>query len=126
MSYKQFTEKDIYSIEKYKKEWYSHNQIAFKLKKNHTSIDRIVQKYKSPKTWIFYAKYCINMKKLIRSRVNRNNKNRIKDLNLEKFILKYIKKYWSPEQIAGRYKKETNNLFLKIQFIKSFIKIILN
>jgi hypothetical protein len=40
------------------------------------------------------------MKKIIRSRVNRNNKNRIKDLNIENFILKYIKKYWSPEQIA--------------------------
>lgn len=108
MSYKQFTEKDIYSIEIYKKEWYNHNQIAFKLNKNHTSIDRIVKKYKSPKTWIFYARYCIKMKKIIRSRVNQNNKNRIKDLNLENFILKYIKKYWSPEQIAWRYKDETN------------------
>jgi IS30 family transposase len=53
------------------------------------------------------------MKKLIRSRVNRENKNRIKDLNLEKFILKYTKKYWSPEQIAGRYKKETNKTLSK-------------
>ncbi len=113
MSYKQFTEKDIYSIEIYKKEWYNHNQIAFKLNKNHTSIDRIVKKYKSPKTWIFYARYCIKMKKLIRSKVNRSNKNRIKDLNLENFILKYTKKYWSPEQIAWRYRKETNQSLSK-------------
>jgi len=40
------------------------------------------------------------MKKIIRSNINRANKNRIKDLNLQTFILKYIKKYWSPEQIA--------------------------
>lgn len=113
MSYKQFTEKDIYSIEIYKKEWYNNNQIALKLNKNHTSIDRIVKKYKSPKTWIFYARYCIKMKKLIRSKVNRENKHRIKDLNLECFILKYTKKYWSPEQIAWRYKEETNKSLSK-------------
>lgn len=113
MSYKQFTQKDIYSIEIYKKEWYNHSKIALKLNKNHTSIDRIVKKYKSPKTWIFYAKYCINMKKQIRSKVNRENKNRIKDLNLENFILKYTKKYWSPEQISGRYKEETNKSLSK-------------
>lgn len=113
MSHKQFTEKDIYSIEIYKKEWYNHNKIASKLSKNHTSIDRIVEKYKSPKTWIFYARYCIKMKKILRSKVNRENKNRIKDLNLENFILKYTKKYWSPEQIAGRYKEETNKSLSK-------------
>ena len=113
MSYKQFTEKDIYSIEIYKKEWYNHNQIALKLNKNHTSIDRIVEKYKSSKTWIFYARYCIKMKKEIRSNTNKVNKNRINDLNLENFIIKYIKKYWSPEQIAGRYKIETNKSLSK-------------
>jgi len=113
MSYKQFTEKDIYSIEIYKKEWYNNNQIASKLNKNHTSIDRIVKKYKSPKTWIFHARHCIKMKKLIRNNINRENKNRIKDLNLENFILKYIKKYWSPEQIAWRYKQETNKSLSK-------------
>ena len=113
MSYKQFTEKDIYSIEIYKKEWYNNYQIALKLSKNHTSIDRIVEKYKSPKTWIFYARYCIKMKKQLRNEVNQKNRTRIKDLNLENFILKYTKKYWSPEQIAGRYKKETNNSLSK-------------
>jgi len=53
------------------------------------------------------------MKKLIRRTVNRENKNRIKDLNLETFILKYTKKYWSPEQIAGRYREETNKSLSK-------------
>ena len=113
MSYKQFTEKDIYSIEIYKKEWYNHSKIALKLNKSHTSVNRIVKKYKSTKTWIFYARYCISMKKLIRRTVNRENKNRIKDLNLETFILKYTKKYWSPEQIAGRYREETNKSLSK-------------
>ncbi|MDD3646593.1 MAG: IS30 family transposase [Candidatus Gracilibacteria bacterium] len=113
MSHKQFTEKDIYAIEIYLKEGYNYSKIALKLNKHHTSIGRIVKKYKSPKTGIFYAKHCIKLKKKIRCIVNRANKNRIKDLNLEEFILKYIKKYWSPEQIAGRYKEETNKSLSK-------------
>ena len=113
MSHKQFTEKDIYAIEIYLKEWYNYSKIALKLNKHHTSIWRIVKKYKSPKTWLFHAKHCIKLKKKIRRIVNIANKNRIKDLNLEEFILKYIKKYWSPEQIAWRYKEETNKSLSK-------------
>ncbi len=113
MSHKQFTEKDIYAIEIYLKEWYNYSKIALKLDKHHTSIWRIVKKYKSPKTWIFYAKNCIKLKNKIRRIVNIANKNRVKDLDLENFILKYIKKYWSPEQIAWRYKEETDKSLSK-------------
>jgi IS30 family transposase len=113
MSYKQFTQKDIYAIEIYLKEWYNYSEIALKLNKHHSSISRIISKYKSPKTWIFYSKYCIKEKEKLRSSVNRANKNRIKDLSLEEFILKYIKKYWSPEQIAWRYKEEKNKSLSK-------------
>jgi len=94
MSHKQFTEKDIYSIEIYKKEWFSHNKIALKLNKHHTSVDRLVKKYKSHKTWIFYASQCIKDRKKLRSTVNRNNKNRIKSSTLKLYILKKIKKYF--------------------------------
>lgn len=113
MSHKQFTEKDIYAIEIYKNEWYNHSKIALKLSKSHTSVNRIVEKYKNSKTWKFYARYCIKTRNQLRINVNRKNKNRIKDLNLEIFILKYIKKYWSPEQIAWRWKKETNEKLSK-------------
>ena len=121
MSHKQFTEKDIYSIEIYKKEWYNHSTIALKLNKAHTSVNRIVKKYKSSKTWIFYARQCIKMRKNLRSKVNINNKNRIKSLDLESFILKYIKKYWSPEQIAGRYKEEIDRPLSKDTIFGSFL-----
>ncbi len=113
MSYKQFTQENIYAIEIYKKEWYNHSQIAKKLCKSHTSVNRIVENYKSSKTWIFHAKQCINERKKLRSRINKKNKNRIKNTNLEKFILKYTKKYWSPEQIAWRWKNETKEKLSK-------------
>ena len=113
MSHKQFTEENIYAIEIYKKEWYNHSTIASKLNKSHSSVNRIVDKYKSPKTWKFYAKYCIKMRKKLKIKVNRENRSRILKWELETFILKYIKKYRSPEQIAGRWKSETKEQISK-------------
>jgi len=114
MSHKQFTEKDIYAIEIYIKEWYNYSKIALKLDKDPSSISKLVNKYKSTKTWIFYARWCIKSRKELRSKTNKKNKTRIKDLNLETFILKHIKKYWSPEQIAGRYREEKEYYMWKI------------
>lgn len=108
MSHKQFTEKQIYAIEIFLEERYTYSQIGRKLWKNPSSVSRLVWKYKSKKTWIFHANMCIKERKRIRSEVNKRNRTRIKDnIHLEEFILKYIKRYWSPEQIAGRWKKET-------------------
>lgn len=108
MSHTQFTEKEVYAIEIYLKEKYNYSQIARKLWKDPSSISRIVNKYKSKKTGIFHGLMCLKQRKSIRTQVNRNNRTRIKDnIHLETFILKYIKKYWSPEQIAWRWKDET-------------------
>ena len=113
MSYTHFTEENIYAIAIYIKEWYNYSQIAKKIWKCHTSIWRLVRDYSSVKTWIFNAKSCIKQKKKLRSEVNKNNRNRIKNTKLELFILKYIKKYWSPEQIAWRWKLETKEKISK-------------
>lgn len=107
MSYTHFTEKEIIAIEIYKKEWYNYYQISKKLNRSHTSIWRIIKKYKDEKNWIFSANKCIKQRKKLRSEINRKNKQRIKKWSLlEKYILKNIKKYWSPEQIAWRWKLE--------------------
>jgi len=114
MPYHQFTEKEVYAIEIYLKEKYNYSQIARKLYRCPSSISRIVNKYKSNRTGIFYASICLKQRKEIRTQVNRNNRTRIKDnIHLEEFIIKYIKKYWSPEQISGRWKAETWESFSK-------------
>ncbi len=92
MSYTHFTEENIYAIAIYKKEWYNNSKIARKIWKCHTSIWRLIRDYSNPKTWKFNAKYCIEEKIKLRARVNKNNRNRIKNTILEDFILKYIKK----------------------------------
>ena len=108
MSHKQFTQKQVYAIEIYLEERYNYSQIGRKLWKDPSSVSRLVGKYKSKKTWKFYASMCIKQREKLRSNVNKRNRIRIKDnTHLEGFIIKYIKKYWSPEQIAWRWKQET-------------------
>lgn len=114
MSHKQFTKKQIYAIEIYLEEKYNYTQIGRKLWKDPSSVSRLVGIYKSKKTGRFYANMCIKERNRRRRDVNKKNRTRIKDtIHLEEFILKYLKKYWSPEQIAGRWKQETNESLSK-------------
>jgi transposase, IS30 family len=107
MSHKQCTDKDIYAIEIYLKEWYNYSQIGRKIEKHPSSIKRLVDNYKSKKTGIFHAHTCIKEKQKIRTQVNRENRKRITPWSpLEKFILKSIKKYLSPDEVAWRWKRE--------------------
>lgn len=114
MSHKQFTEKQVYAIEIYLDEKYNYSEIGRKLWKDPSSVSRLVWKYKSTKTGKFYASMCIKQRNKLKSDVNKRNRTRIKDnIHLEEFILKYIKRYWSPEQIAGRWKYETKERLSK-------------
>ena len=108
MSHKQFTQKQIYAIEIYLEEKYNYSEIGRRLWKDPSSVSRLVKKYKSKNTGKFYANMCLKQRNKLRSDVNKKNRTRIQsNIHLEEFILKYIRKYWSPEQIAGRWKLET-------------------
>lgn len=134
MSHTQFTEKEVYAIEIYMWEKYTYSQIARKLWKHPSSVSRFVWKYKSTTTWKFSANICLKQRKRLKSDVNKENRSRIKsNIYLEEFILKYIKRYWSPEQISGRWKKETweklskDTIYLYIyeehpEFIKKYLR----
>jgi len=107
MSHTQCTQKDIYAIEIYLKEWYNYSQIGRKIEKHPSCIKRLVDNYKSKKTGMFYAHSCIKEKKKVRTEVNRQNRRRIISWSsLERYILKYIKRYFSPDEVAGRWKSE--------------------
>lgn len=114
MSHIQFSEKEIYAIELYLEENYNYSEIWRKLGRNGSSVSRVVRKYKSQKTWRFSAKRCIQERKQLRRNVNHANRKRIKEnKEVQEFILKYIKKYYSPEQIAWRWKHETGEKLSK-------------
>ena len=107
MSHTKLTHREIYAIEIYLKEGYNFSSIARKLWRSPSSISRCVKDYKSKKTWRFHANMCIKNKKNLRTEVNRDNRKRVKDNpHLERYILKYLKKYYSPDEIAWKWKDE--------------------
>ena len=110
MSYIHFTEKELYSIEIYLKEWFKPYKIAYKLNRNPSSIYRLINKYSKP-DWTFDAKYCIQQKKLTKSYNNSKNKTKKISKKLEQYILEKIKSYWSPEQISWRIKAFPHELW---------------
>lgn len=82
--------------------WYSANKIAKELHRDHTVISRELKKYSIDDKYI--AEIAWNMRKQIRVDVNKTRK-RIKNWTyLAWYIITRIKKYWSPEQVAGRWK----------------------
>lgn len=107
MFYTHITDFESISIEIFMKEWLNYSQIARKLWRNSSTIKREVDRYTNWKTWKYSSKMAIKQRKEKRSKINKENKQRIKnDEYLTKYILSKIKKYWSPEQIAWRLKLE--------------------
>lgn len=109
MSYTHITDFESNAIEIYIKEWYNHSQIASKLWRNTSTITREVRRYSSKISWKYDSTQAIKLRKAKRSQINKENKKRIKNDNfLVTYILSKIKRYWSPEQISWRLKKEKN------------------
>lgn len=107
MSYKQLSDKEKYAIEIYLKEWLNYSQIGIKLNRVCSTISRHVDKYKSKKTSKYNAYSAIKDSKELRRETNKQNRQRIKsDIFLMNYILSKIKKYWSPEQISWRLKRD--------------------
>jgi IS30 family transposase len=101
MSYTHITDFESISIEIYLNEKLNYSQIGRKLARHPSTIKREVERYRSKKTGIYHSKTAIKQRKLKRSLVNKQNKQRIqKDTFLVKYILSKIKRYRSPEQIS--------------------------
>jgi len=105
MPYSHISERESIAIEIHLSECKNKSQIAWKLWRSHTTIGREIQNYSNPETWEYEAEYAVYARCLTQSQKQR--KSRIEPWGtLEKYILEKIQKYWSPEQIAGRWKQE--------------------
>lgn len=112
MPYSHITDYERIAIEFFLNEWESKSKIGKKLWRSHTSIGREIEKNSNPSSWKYEAKYAIEQSKLRQSRKQR--KYRIEPWGiLEKEILEKIQQYWSPEQIAGRWKEENEEQLSK-------------
>lgn len=102
--YKQLTYYEMIKIETLLEEGLNPAEIAVKIEKNKTTVYRCI-KNNSDKGFFHADKVW----KKIKERQSRANIHRriLSDSILEKYIIKKIEAYWSPEQIAGRWKKAT-------------------
>jgi transposase, IS30 family len=106
MPYIHITERESIAIDFYLSEWKNKSEIARLLWRSHTTIGREIENYSHPESGEYEAEYAIYLRSYIQSQKQR--KTRIVPwTKLEVYILKKIQSYWSPEQIAGRWKKET-------------------
>jgi IS30 family transposase len=95
---------DIVKIEILLKMKMKQAEIAIRLRKNKSTISRCVKKYgdengfDAEKVW----------REIKENRRKKNSHPRIMEKSLlEKYVLEKIKTYWTPEQIAGRWRQKT-------------------
>lgn len=103
----QLTEHELYSIEDKIREWWKDKNIADYIHRDKSVISRLFARY--PREW-FFAKFVIT-DRFRRKGVATSHHTRIEPWEeLEQFILKNIKKRWSPEQMAESWIKQQKEL----------------
>jgi len=105
-TYKQITYEELVKIETYIQEGIRKADIAVRLKRHKSTIGRIIVEQKTDEFSSELAWRIICERK---SRGNSHAKIVSDDL-LREFILEKIETYWTPEQIAGRWRKDTGKI----------------
>jgi len=101
MKYKHFTKEDRIKLSALLKSGITKIKISEILNKNLTSIWREIKRNNQQTK---YLSGLANKKSQIRK--THRSKKIENDLSIRKYILKGLKRYWSPEQIAGRLRKK--------------------
>ena len=112
--FKHLTQQQRYHIEAYKKAGYGNSEIARDLGVHPSTIGRELKRNSSPIRQKYGAKVAqeiSSLRKSINSRANRKFKNELEDL-----VVRYIKRDWSPEQVAA-------TLLIKHDLSLSFVRI---
>ena len=117
----QLTYEDCMRIQIYLEEkvW-SHREIARKLGKSNRTVSEEIKKHST--NGVYVASIAWIMRKTRRALLNALIHTRVpKWSKLDKFIEDKIKEYWSPEQIANKWKRETGET-LAVQTVYTHIK----
>lgn len=104
-SYKHFTQMDRIMLSALKGKGYTQEEIAKEIGKDQSAISRELSRNKNENEK-YHAGNARRKTRKRREKANQKLKRIANDEWLEKYINKKIKKYWSPEQIAGRARKE--------------------
>lgn len=104
MSY-QLQYKDCITLEILLKIGWKANAIAKEIWVNKSSISREIKKYAN--NWVYNWTIAWTKRQLFRTLANQWNPRIVRWSAIEKYIIDWIKIYWSPEQISWRWKKDT-------------------
>ena len=104
MGYKHFTSEQRAELSVLLRAGLEQDEIAILLDKNPSSISREINRNSDERTGNYHAK-AAKIKTRLRREESKRKQRKIKnDSDLEKYIILKLKKFWSPEQIAGRLK----------------------
>ena len=106
MYYQHITLEERIKIETLRKEGYGKNEIAQRLGRHRSTIGRELERNFEGVGGSYKAKQAQKRKVKVRKQANRVLCKLVPETPLAKQVEKKLKRYWSPEQIAGRMKKE--------------------
>lgn len=108
MAHHHFTSTERHEISILKKKRYSNRSIAKELGVSHTSIGRELKRNSMKKG---YDARSAKLKARVRRKQSKYQGMRIQDRpELKTYVIKYLKKHWTPEEIAGRLKEIDTHL----------------
>lgn len=106
-SHKHFTQNERIMLSALNSKGFTQAEIARELRKNQSSISRELKRniFKNEKYHAGKANKIYHQRKI---KANQPRKKIENDTWLKKYIKRKLRKYWSPEQIAGRVRKDHN------------------
>lgn len=106
MSYTHFTKEERIRLAALKQAELSNIAIARELRRDKATIGRELNRNRSAEKKKYLPGHAEDLCHERRANANQQFNKIIPDSALEKYIVKKLKKYWSPEQIAGRIKRK--------------------
>ena len=104
-SYRHFTQEDRNMLSALKQRGLTQKEIAREIGKSQSSISRELSRNKKGKN-SYHARYAKRETRKRRKTASQKRKRIENDLWLRRYIVRKMKRYWSPEQIAGRARKD--------------------
>ena len=106
-SYHHFTQEDRIMLSTLRRRGLTQEEIARALNKDQSSISRELTRNRKPGN-TYHAGEARRINKERRRKANARLKRIENDDWLEDYVIKNLRKYWSPEQIAGRVRRDHN------------------
>jgi len=98
----------------------SYREIGKALGRHHTTISREIESNAPPVRKGYYLAHKAH-KRATERRIETHKRPRLKDEPTRKYVVRMIKKGWSPEQIAGRIAKDYSGLTISYEAVYQFI-----